>query len=120
KGEKLQAMRVAGARHTAAGPLGRYRLAIRPIVMRLSQGGAPSVGGTDAGAVAAVRQELAVASATWGQCGMTFGPVSQLDVKVVNPPPPYLVAFGDDIGLPASGGDLRFRIEGRPVSFSTK
>ncbi|MBX3209712.1 MAG: hypothetical protein KF764_32055 [Labilithrix sp.] len=120
KGDKLQAIRVAGPRRTAAGPIGRYRLAIRPIVMRLAPGGAPSVGGTDAGAIAALRQELAVASATWGQCGITFGPVAQMDVKVVNPPPPYLVALGDDLGLPASGGSVRLRVEGRPLTFSTK
>lgn len=120
KGKKLQAIRVAGPRRTAAGPIGRYRVVIRPIVMRLAPGGAPSVGTTDAGAITALRQELAVASATWGQCGLTFGPSSQMDVKVVNPPPPYLVAFGDDIGLPASGGELRFRIDNKPVTFSTK
>ncbi|HVH47971.1 MAG TPA: hypothetical protein VM925_36805, partial [Labilithrix sp.] len=79
-----------------------------------------SVGTTDAGAIAALRQELSVAAATWGQCGMTFGPVAQLDVKVVNPPPPYLIAIGDDIGLPASGGDVRLRVDGKPLTFSTK
>src|SRR5262249_18953354 len=99
KGKKLQAIRVAGPRRTPAGPSGRYRLSIRTIVMRLSPGGAPSVGGTDVGAIAAVRQELAVASATWGQCGMTFGPIAQMDVKLMSPPPPYLIALGDDIGL---------------------
>ncbi len=120
KGKKLQAIRVAGPRRTEAGPIGRYRLAIRPIVMRLSPGGAPSVGGTDAGAIAGLRQELAVASGIWGQCGISFGPLSQMDVKVVNPPPPYLVALGDDVGLPASGGEVRLRVEGKPLSFSTK
>lgn len=119
-GKKLQAIRVAGPRRTTAGPVGRYRLSIRPVVMRLTAGGAPSVGGSDAGAVAAVRQELAVASAIWGQCGMTFGPVSQLDVKLANPPPPYLVALGDDIGMPASGGEVRLRVDGRPLVFATK
>jgi hypothetical protein len=120
KGKKLQAIRVAGPRQTTAGPMGRYRVAIRPIVMRLALGGAPAVGGTDTGALNAIRQELGVASATWGQCGMTFGPVAQMDVKLVNPPPPYLVALGDDVGLPASGGDVRLRVEGKPVTFSTK
>lgn len=120
KGKKLQAMRVAGPRHTAAGAIDRYRVSIRPIVMRLTAGGAPSIGGTDAGAVNAVRQELAVASSIWGQCGLSFGPSSQIDVKVVSPPPPYLVALGDDIGLPASGGDVRLKIEGKTVTFSTK
>lgn len=120
KGKKLQAIRVAGPRQSAAGPIGRYRVSIRPIVMRLAPGGAPSVGGNDIGAVTAIRQELAVASSTWGQCGITFGPVTQMDVKVVSPPPPYLVAIGDDLGLPASGGDVRLRVEGKPLTFSTK
>ncbi len=120
KGKKLQAIRVAGPRHSGAGAIGRYRVSIRPIVLRLAPGGAPSIGGNDAGAIASVRQELAVAAATWGQCGITFGPVNQLEVKLVSPPPPYLVAIGDDIGLPASGGDVRLRVEGRTISFTTK
>ncbi|AKV02238.1 hypothetical protein AKJ09_08901 [Labilithrix luteola] len=119
-GKKLQAIRVAGPRATPVGPIDRLRLSIRPIVMRLAPGSGPAVGGTDAGAITALRQELALASATWGQCGITFGPISQMDVKVVNPPPPYLVALGDDVGLPASGGEIRLRIEGKPVSFTTK
>jgi hypothetical protein len=119
-GKKLQAIRVAGPRKSAVGPIGRHRLTIHPVVMRLTAGGAPAVGGTDAGAVASLRQELALASATWGQCGITFGPVSQMDVKVVSPPPPYLVAIGDDVGMPASGGEVRFKIDGRPVNVVTK
>lgn len=117
---KLQAIRVAGPRSTTVGPVGRYRLSIRPIVMRVTPNGAPSVGGNDAGAVAALRQELAVASATWGQCGLTFGPSAQLDVKLTNPPPSYLVALGDDVGLSATGGDVQLKIDGRPVHFTLK
>lgn len=119
-GKKLQALRVAGPRTSAVGAIGRHRLSIRAIVMRLAPGAGPSIGGTDAGAIAAVRQELEVASSTWGQCGVTFGPAPQLDVKVVTPPPPYLVALGDDVGLPASGGTVRLEIERRPVTFATK
>ncbi len=119
-GKKLQAIRVAGPRASAVGPIGRHRLTIHPVVMRFAAGGAPAVGGTDAGAIAALRQELALASATWGQCGISFGPVSQMDVKVVSPPPPYLVAIGDDVGMPASGGELRFKVDGRAVTIITK
>ncbi|MBS2015765.1 MAG: hypothetical protein JST00_22955 [Deltaproteobacteria bacterium] len=119
-GRKLQAIRVAGPRASSVGPIGRHRLTIHPVVMRLTSGGAPAVGGTDAGAIASIRQELALASATWGQCGISFGPVTQMDVKVVNPPPPYLVAIGDDVGLPASGGEVRLKVDGRPVGFTTK
>lgn len=119
-GKKLQAIRVAGPRSSSAGAIGRHRLTIHPVVMRLTPGGAPAVGGTDAGAIAALRQELALASATWGQCGISFGPVTQMDVRVASPPPPYLVAIGDDVGLPASGGELMFKIDGRAVSVTTK
>lgn len=118
KGKKLQAIRVGGPRESSAGALGRYKLSIRPVVMRLTANGGPSIGGTDAGAVAAVRQELAAASAIWGQCGLAFGGLTE--VKVVSPPPPYLVALGDDVGLPASGGEIKLRIEGKAVTFQTK
>jgi hypothetical protein len=118
--KKLQALRVGGPRATAVGPMPRQRLTVRTVVMRLSAGSTPSVGGTDAGAVASLKQELAAASATWGQCGFSFGPASQMEVKVASPPPPYLVAIGDDIGLPASGGTTKLKIEGKAVSFITK
>lgn len=112
---KLQAIRVAGPRASSVGAIGRHRVTLRPLVVRVTPGGAPAVGGTDAGAVAAVRAELALASATWGQCGLTFGPVASMDVKVVDPPPAHLVAVGDDVALPAGGGEIRLRVEGRAV-----
>jgi hypothetical protein len=87
---------------------------LRPIVTRISHGGAPAIGGNDAGAIATLRTELALASAMWGQCGVTFGPAQSLDVKVVDPPPPHLIAFGDDLGLPATGGgEVRVRADGK-------
>jgi hypothetical protein len=119
-GRKLQAIRVAGPRKSPTGPIGRYRMNVHPVVNRLSPRGAPAVGGTDGGALAAVRQELALASAAWGQCGISFGSVAQMDVKLAAPPPSYLVAIGDDVGLPASGGEVKLRIEGKAVAFSTK
>ncbi len=120
KGKKLQAMRVAGPRAGASGPLGRHQLSLRAVVLRTGPNGAPAVGGTDAGAVASIKQELALASSIWGQCGITFGTQAQLDVKVVSPPPPYLVAIGDDVGLPASGGEVKLRVENKALSFKTK
>ncbi len=115
-GRKLQAIRVLGPRRTAAGPLGRMRATIRPFVTRVTNNGAPSIGGTDAGAVASLRAELALASAIWGQCGLSFGPPAATEVRVVNPPPPYLLAIGDDAGLPASGGEIHLRAEGHVFS----
>src|SRR4030095_11948207 len=96
-GKKLQAIRVAGPRKSSAGPIRRHRPTLHTVVLPLHAGAAPARGGTDAGAIAALKAELALASATWGQCGITFGPITQMDVKVVSPPPPYLVAIGDDV-----------------------
>lgn len=119
-GKKLQAIRVKGPRTSSVGPIDRHRLTVRPVVMRMAAGSGPAVGGTDVGAITALRQELALASATWGQCGVSFGPVAQMDVKIVNPPPPYLVAIGDDVGLPASGGEIRLNVSGTSVSVTTQ
>ncbi len=114
-GKKVQAIRVLGPRSSSAGPIGRLRANIRASVVRVVPGGAPAIGGTDAGAVALLRGELSLASAIWGQCGVTFGPASEADVRVIDPPPSHLIAFGDDLGLPATGGEIRFRVDRKEV-----
>ncbi len=113
---RKQAIRVMGPRETPAGPIGRLRAHVRAFVVRLTRGGPPAIGGNDAGAVAMLRAELALASATWGQCGLSFGNAARQQVHVVDPPPPFLLAIGDDLGLPASGGEIRLRVDGRNVS----
>jgi len=111
-GKKLQAIRVEGPRASPVGPIGRLRATLRPIVVRVAPGGAPAIGGSEAGAVAALRAELALASAVWGQCGLSFGDPETEDVRIIDPPPSHLLAIGDDLGLPAEGGEIRFRIDG--------
>ena len=118
-GRKAQMIRVLGPRSSPVGPIGRLRANLRPIVLRAVPGGAPAVGGTDVGAIAAVGKELAAAAAIWGQCGLTFGDTRTLEVKVTDPPPPYLVSVGDDFGIPASGGEIRLRADGRTIVVST-
>jgi len=114
-GGRKQAIRVLGPRASDIGPIGRYKIRIRTHVLRATTGGAPAIGGNDAGAVAMLRTELALASATWGQCGVSFGEASKLDVAVVDPPPRHLVSLGDDLGLPASGGEIKLRVDGKPI-----
>jgi hypothetical protein len=114
-GGRKQAIRVLGPRASDVGPIGRYKVRIRTHVLRATTGGAPAIGGNDAGAIAMLRAELALASATWGQCGVSFGEASKLDVSVVDPPPRHLVSLGDDLGLPASGGEIKLRVDGKPV-----
>ncbi len=110
---RKQVIRVLGPRSTPAGPIGRLRATLRPFVLRMSPGGMPAIGGNDAAAAATVRADLAVASAVWGQCGVSLGDTSTADVHVVDPPPPYLLALGAAAGLPSSGGELRFTIDGK-------
>jgi hypothetical protein len=113
-GRKLQAIRVLGPRATTAGAIGRLRATLRPAVLRVAPGGGPAIGGSDAGAMALLRGELALGSAIWGQCGITFG--TSPDFRIVDPPPSHLLALGDDLALPASGGELRFRADGHEVT----
>lgn len=118
-GNKAQMIRVLGPRATAAGPIDRFRATLRPFVVRLTPGGAPAIGGTDAEAVRAMRSELAWAAAIWGQCGVTFGDERTWRIGVVDPPPSHLVSIGDDLGFPASGGTISFRVGARPISLAT-
>lgn len=114
-GRKLQAIRIRGPRKSRIGAIDAFRATIHPVVMRVTPGGVPAIGGTDKGAVESVRSELALASAIWGQCGLTFGPVANLEVKIAEPPPAHLVSIGDDLGLPASGGEVRLRADGHAL-----
>jgi hypothetical protein len=119
-GRKAQMIRVLGPRSSPVGPIGRFRATLRPFVVRVSPGGTPAIGGTDAGAVEALRREIGAASAIWGQCGVTFGEPRLLDAKVVDPPPSHLVAIGDDLGIAASGGEIRLRADGKSLEVETQ
>jgi hypothetical protein len=118
-GTKAQMIRVLGPRQSPAGPIGRLRVSLRPFVLRVITGGPPSIGGGDAGAVEAMRSELSAASAIWGQCGVTFGDAERIPVRIVDPPPSYLVALGGDLGILPSGGTIRLRVDGRVLTVTT-
>jgi hypothetical protein len=67
-GHKAQMIRVLGPRSSPAGPIGLLRASLRSVVLRVTPGGVPAIGGNDASAVSALRSELGAASAIWGQC----------------------------------------------------
>jgi hypothetical protein len=113
-------IRVLGPRSSPIGPIGLLRASLRSVILRVAAGGAPAIGGDDAGAVAALRSELGAASAIWGQCGVTFGDPGSLEVRVVDPPPPHLVAMGDGFGIFASGGQVHLRVDGKPIAVTTR
>ena len=114
--EKAQMIRVLGPRVSEGGPIGRYRARLRFLLLRLSPQGPPPVGGNDAGAIAIARREVERANLVWSACGVSFGPPSELDVAVVDPPRPHMLAVGCDHGLPASGGAVRVRVDGHDVA----
>lgn len=113
---RKQVVRVGGPRASAVGPISRMRVSVRPIVLRITPGGAAAIGGNDAAAAATIRGDLAVASSIWGQCGLSLGDTSSIDVRIVDPPPPHLLALGDGSGFATSGGELRLAVDGKAVS----
>jgi hypothetical protein len=117
---KAQMIRVLGPRDSPIGPIGLLRASLRSVILRVASGAAPAIGGDEAGAVAALRSELGAASAIWGQCGLTFGDPASLEVRVVDPPPPHLVSLGDGLGIRASGGEIRLRVDGKPIVVVTR
>ncbi len=99
------------------GPRAARRARLRIHVLRLTPGGPPVLGdGSEQSALRLARHQVAVASEVWLQCFLDFGPPERTEVRVVDPPPPALLAISDGLGLPAAGGGLvRFRAGGRPV-----
>jgi len=96
------------------GPLAARRGTLRVRVLRYVAGGPPSVGRDDSDATRLAREQVAIAGEIWAQCMVDFGDPADADVAVVDPPPPSLLAIGEDDGLPAAGGGaVRFRVDGR-------
>ncbi|MCU0681354.1 MAG: hypothetical protein MUF34_03690 [Polyangiaceae bacterium] len=112
---KLAAVRVVGPRDADVGPIDRLRAQLRVLLVRERAGGAPPFGVDDRTALELVRRQVRQSNALWGQCGISFGPPDELDMRLVDPPAPHMVAVGCDAGLPASGGALRARVDGKEV-----
>jgi hypothetical protein len=82
-------------------------------VLRAEPGGRPVIGVDDLSALHIVRDELEIANEIWLQCHLTLGPPGETSVQIVDPPGPTLLAVADGDGLPAAGGVIRLRIDGR-------
>ena len=119
-GRSVATIRVGGPRVTALGPIDRLRARLNVHVLRAYPGGAPAVGADEASAISIVRNEVATASLLWGQCGVHFGGVKELQIALVEPPPPYLLSLGCALGLPASGGEVRFRVGAHALRVPTR
>ena len=93
---------------------------LRLRVVRSAAGGPPPMGSDDSEAVSIVQQEVRVASQLWSQCGIYFGDETALDIAIVDPPEPFLVAIGCDFGLPASGGQIHVWIDQKSLVLQTR
>lgn len=96
-------------------PFGRHQAKLRVRLVRLEAGGPPPIGRDAAEAKALAVQEVQRAASVFSVCGVGFGPVGELDVAVVDPPPPYLLSLGCDAPAPARGGDIGFSVESTEV-----
>lgn len=94
-----------------------FRSRLRVFVLRARRGGAPAVGGSDAGAKRALEHELAASAAIWAQCGVDLGVPS---IEVVDPPSSQLLNVGCGVAQPASGGRLRLQAGSRTVTLDTR
>ncbi len=113
-GDKIRAVVPVGSRQLraelAVGRLDRYdetrsplRGTLRLTVLRVSPGGLPAVGDDVPQALALARRQVEIANEIWAQCFIDFGPPEAATVRVVDPPPPALLAVGDLDGLPSIG-----------------
>jgi len=119
-GRELIVTRVVGPQTTAVGPIRWLKASLRVFLVRDRPHGAPPFGFADAMAVGLTRTQIGRANTIWGQCGVSFGPPEQAEVKLVDPPGPVMLAVGCELGLPAAGGQVSFRVEGREVTVATE
>lgn len=108
---------VGGPRRTELGSLAPLRADLRVHLVRVRKGGPAPIGGDDDEAVEAARAEIRRASSLWGSCGIGFD-LAQTPIRVVDPPGPWMVSLGCDVGLPASGGRVAVRVDGKPVELA--
>jgi hypothetical protein len=114
-GAVAQQIRIGGPRMTRHGAIRRLRGTLRLTIPRTWAGGAPSLDSRAAVAVEMARAQFLGADALWAQCGVTFGTPGADSIRVIDPPPPFLLAVGCGLGLPSSGGQVRLLVDGKPL-----
>lgn len=111
-GKKRTAIHVGGPRDTPRGPMARLRLRVKSTMFRAEKTGKPALFANEGAALESMRADFDDAASLWAQCGIAF---AEPDMRIAPPPPPYLVSFGNDLGLPSSGGTISVKVEGKKV-----
>lgn len=89
------------------GPLAARRVRARIVVLR-ARGGRPVVGDDEAGALAIARRQIEIANEIYLQCSITWGDPATARIELLEPARDALLTVGDDDGLVAAGGVVRF------------
>lgn len=85
-------------------------------VLRNGERGPPAIGDDTTQAIALARRQVEIANEIWAQCFIDFGDPGQARVRLVDPPPPALLAVADLDGLPTRGvARIGFRANGRRI-----
>lgn len=113
-GLRLARLRVGGPRASALGPIEPHRASLRVLVLKNGKNGAAAVGRDDSETVRLAEAEVARATSVWSSCGIAFRLAEP--VAVVAPPRASMLAFGDGLGLRASGGVIKLRVDGRELA----
>jgi hypothetical protein len=114
-GEVSQEYRV-GRPGDETGPLAARQAVVHVVVLRTDEGGPPVIGVDELSALRIVRDELAIANDIWLQCHLTFGAPAETTVTIADPPGPTLLSIADGDGLPARGGRISLRVDGRDLA----
>lgn len=111
-GKKRTSIHVGGPRDTRNGPMPRLRLHVKSTMFRAEKTGKPALFANEGAALDSMRADFDDAASLWAQCGIAF---AEPDMRISPPPPPYLVSFGNDLGLPSSGGVVSVKVEGKKL-----
>jgi hypothetical protein len=107
-----QAMRVSRPGDEAS-PIAARQATLRVFVLRAAKGGPPVIGTDDASAIALIQAEVASANEIWLQCNITFGSPAEAAVEIADPPEHGFIAVANRDGLPARGGVIQLRADGK-------
>jgi len=89
------------------------RASLRLFVLRAAKGGLPVIGTDDASAIRLMRAEITSANEIWLQCNITFGAPSEVPLEIADPPDRGFIAIANRDGLPARGGAIQLRADGK-------